>query len=98
LRDEKAHMSAPENLVSHEKMIPVMIDLQVLESHYHQKFQRPAFYKDALDSASLIVFEKYDITKTQFQESFDYYSSDLSVMYLLMEATLDTVTVRLSED
>ncbi|MBD3638107.1 MAG: DUF4296 domain-containing protein [Crocinitomicaceae bacterium] len=77
-------------------MIPVIIDLQILESHYQRNFQRPNLYQDALDSASYFVFEKHGVEKEQFHSSFTYYSLDLPSMYLLLETTLDSINVRVA--
>lgn len=90
--------SPPDDLISHEKMIPLIIDLQVLESHYHKRYQRANLYKDALDSASYFVFEAHAVSKDQFKRSYEFYSKDINKLYLLLETTLDTVNNRVNQN
>ncbi|MEX1000717.1 MAG: DUF4296 domain-containing protein [Crocinitomicaceae bacterium] len=80
-----------------EELIPVIIDLQVLESHYHRKFQRPNAYKVALDSASYFIFEKHGITQEVFESNYTYYSFDVDEMYRIYETVLDSINLRVSE-
>lgn len=96
--EEASKVPPPEDLISHEKMIPLIIDLQILESHYQKRYQRANLYKDALDSASYFVFEKYDVSKDQFKRSYEYYCMDVNKMYLLLETTLDSVNNRVNQE
>ena len=95
--EELPERAAPDDLLSEAELIPVIIDLQILESHYHRTYARPDVYKTALDSASAIVFEKYKISKDNFESSYDYYAYDASHMYFIYEAALDTINLRISE-
>ena len=87
---------APPRLIPEENMIPIIIDLQLIESHYHRKFLRPDAYKEALDSASYFVFEEHGVTRGQFDSSFTYYSYDVDKMYKIYETALDTLNIRIS--
>jgi hypothetical protein len=87
----------PDDLISEAELIPVIIDLQLLESHYHRNYSRPDVYKTALDSASALVFDQYNISKFNFESSYDYYAYDASHMYFIYEAVLDTINLRISE-
>ncbi|OIQ37769.1 MAG: hypothetical protein BM555_00085 [Crocinitomix sp. MedPE-SWsnd] len=90
-------MPAPDNLISEAAMIPLIIDLQMLESHYQRMYSRPDVFKDALDSASNIVFEDQSVSRKQFEESYDYYASQPEVLFTIYEATLDTLNQRVSD-
>ena len=96
--DDKPQEAPPDDLIPTHEMIPVMIDLQILESHYQKRYQRANLFKDALDSASYFVFERHEVTKDQFERSYEFYSMDLQVMYLLLETTLDSVNFRVNRD
>lgn len=87
----------PNNLISQEAIIPIIIDLQLLESHYHRTYSRPDVYHGALDSASAIVFADHGVDKVQFEESYAYYAFDIETMYLIYEATLDSINTQISE-
>ena len=94
--DEAPPIAPPEDLIPYQQMVPVIIDLQILESHYQKRYQRANLYKNALDSASCFVFEKHNVTKSQFERSYSYYSMDLQMMYLLLETTLDSINLRVN--
>lgn len=87
----------PDDLIPATTIIPLIIDLQVLESHYQRTYQRPNLYKNALDSASLIVFEKHHTTKNQFERSYQFYGQDVTSMYMIYEAALDSINLRVTE-
>lgn len=93
--DEKT--AVPKNLIPTEKIIPIIVDLQVLESHYQRTYARADLYKDALDSASSFVFQDYAVSKVDFEESFAYYSSNLNVIYTIYEAALDSINFRMNQ-
>jgi len=93
---EPAHI-APDNLISADKMISLIIDLQILETHYNRQFQQPQLYKNALDSASEFVFEKHSVTKSQFDSSYTFYSFEPTTIYGIYEAALDSINFRLSQ-
>jgi Domain of unknown function (DUF4296) len=88
---------APAELISADKMISLIIDLQILETHYNRLFQQPQLYKNALDSASSFVFEKHNVTKSQFDSSYTYYSNEPNTIYGIYEAALDSINFRLSQ-
>jgi len=87
----------PQNLIPTEKMIPLIVDLQILEAHFQRSYQRPDIYKASLDSSSALIFKKYNVTKTDFDSSYSYYSKDVDVIYAIYEAALDSVNFRLSQ-
>ena len=94
---QKVDYPAPKDLLAKDKLVPVIIDLQVLESHYHRLFNRPDAYKNAVDSASFFVFEKYGTTKDQFKRSYTYYAYDVNEMFLIYETTLDSINLKVSQ-
>jgi len=94
---EDKDIKVPENLISSDKIIPIIVDLQVLESHYQRVYGRPDLYMAALDSSSNLIFQNYDVTKADFENSFAYYSSDLNVIYSIYEAALDSINFRINQ-
>jgi hypothetical protein len=94
---QKEDYPVPNDLITKDQLIPVIIDLQVLESHYHRLYNRPDAYKSAVDSASYFVFEKYGTTKDQFKRSYTYYAYDVNEMFLIYEAALDSINLKVSQ-
>mgnify|MGYP000476130093 CR=1 FL=1 len=90
-------MPVPEKLIPSEIIIPLIVDLQLLESHYQRTYIRPDLYKGALDSSSHLLFEEYNVTKADFDASFSYYASDRDTIYSIYEAALDTINFRINQ-
>ena len=63
----------PDVFLDKEELIDVIVDLQILESHYHTTYQRSNVYANALDSASFFIFEDHHISKDIFKSNLDYY-------------------------
>lgn len=90
---ETTSVEPPEGLIPEEQIMGIIIDLQILESSYQFRYQRPDVYKNALDSASYYVYDKHGVTKDQYLRSYDYYALNIDKMFLLYEATLDSVNI-----
>jgi hypothetical protein len=90
-------VEAPGNLIPIEKMIPIIVDLQILESHFQRQFQRPDLYKKSLDSSSTVIFDSYQVSKGAFDSSYNYYAQDVDVIYAIYEAALDSLNFRISD-
>lgn len=89
--------TAPPNLIPTEKMIPIIVDLQILESHFQRTFNRPDLYKASLDSSSSLIFEKYAVSKSQFDSSYTYYAYDTETMFKIYESALDSLNFGIVE-
>ena len=95
--EEVKEEAPPIDIISEVDIIPIIIDLQMLESHYQRMYSRPDVFKDALDSASNIVFEDRSVTRNRFETSYDYYASKPDILFSIYEATLDTLNQRITE-
>ena len=82
--------------IPREEFIPVLVDLHVIESHYHRLYSRPDIYKDALDSASQVIFDKHGVTREEYSTALEMYSYSSDTIYKIYEAALDTITIRIS--
>jgi hypothetical protein len=87
----------PGDLIPTEKMIPLIVDLQVLESYYEKAYVIPAQFRDQLDSSSMLLFEDYGVTKDQFDRSYSFYATDAVTIYALYEAALDSINFRINQ-
>lgn len=86
----------PDSVVNKHDLIPVIVDLELLESHFQRQFSRVELYRDALDSSSQLIFREHKMTKAIFEESIAYYASDPDTLFSIYEAALDTINFRLS--
>lgn len=94
--DTSTGIVAPEKLIPTDSMIVLIIDAQILESHFMRTFNHPDNYLESLDSSTNKMFEDYGYTKSQFEKSYDYYASNIDVIYQIYEAALDSINFRLS--
>ena len=94
--NETGASETPGNIIEKEDLIPLIVDIQVLQEHYHNVFVRPDVYRDALDSASTHVFEDHGVTKEDYDRSLNYYANQTDTIYSIFEAALDTVNFRMN--
>ena len=80
-----------------EELIPVIIDLQILESHFQRQFSRVDLYRDALDSSSAAIFKNRGISKATFSTSLDYYATIPDTLFVIYEAALDSIKFRMNK-
>ena len=87
----------PPSLIEKERFVPLVVDLKVLEEHYHRLFVRPDIYSASLDSASSFIFEDHETTKDEFEQSLLYYCQNILVIYEIFETALDTINLRVTD-
>ena len=83
-------------VLKQEELIPIIVDLQILEGHYQRKFSRIDIYRDALDSASQSIFQKHQISQEEFEKNLDYYGNYPDSLFRIYESALDTINLRLN--
>lgn len=88
--------SNQQDVLPKEVFVPLLVDLQVLESYYQIVYNRPNAYRNALDSASYFVFQKHNASRQSFEYSFSHYSQDLNELYTIYESALDSLTFRIN--
>lgn len=94
--EQPSDSPAPGHLLPKSEMINVLVDIQLVEAHYHNLFQRPDVYANALDSATYFVFEKHHITKEIYKENLQYYNENPDTLFSIYESALDTINNRLN--
>jgi len=88
----------PTVFLERTKMVTVLVDVQLLESHYHNKYQRPNVYANALDSATQVIFEKYDISKEIFRENLTFYALNQDSLFSMYETVLNVVNDKINSN
>ncbi len=86
----------PDPFIEQDKMIVLISEVQILESHYHNLFQRENVYANALGSATFFIFEKHDVTKEIFEENLNYYALQPDTLFSIYESALDTINNRIN--
>ena len=92
----EASKDVPADILAREALIPVLVDLQILESHFQRQFARVDLYRDALDSSSQSIFADHKISKSQFSNSIAYYSNQPDTLFIIYEAALDSIKFRMN--
>ena len=88
--DEK---SKPENLIPVEIMIDILVDVQLVESSLIKKrgknedtdFYSKYFYEN--------LFKKFNITKDQYDLSFEYYKNNIDIFEKIYQKVSDTLLI-----
>ena len=88
----------PADLVAKKDFVPLLVDLKVLEEHFNRLYSRPDVFAHSLDSSSQLLFEKYNITKEQFENSMTYFCQDPDTIFSIYESALDTINIRVSRN
>ena len=90
-------VNKPKRLLEKSTFVSLMVDLHVLEAHFHRLYLRPQMYVASLDSSSRLLFDKYDVTKDEFNENLNYYSAMPDTIYTIYESALDTINQRVAK-
>lgn len=96
--DSEKPIEKPAVILDKAKLISVIVDVQILESHYQAMFQRKEVYANALDSATYFVFENHQINKSIFEDNLKYYSEYPDTLFTIYESALDTINNRINSN
>ena len=88
----------PEVYIDKEGMIDLIVDVQILESHYHNLYQREDVYANVLDSATFFIFESRQVNKQIFLNNLNYYSLQPDTLFSIYESALDTINNRINSE
>jgi hypothetical protein len=80
--------SSEKSVLEKEKFIEVYEDVLVLENYYQTKYGVPNLFKNALNNSCKKVFLKHDITKQDFEISYDYYAHRPNELKLINEQVI----------
>ena len=95
--NQNKKLEQPKPLLTKPQLIDVIVDIQILESYYANKYQRPEVFANALDSASFFIFKNHNISKPIFQYNLQYYVNlEGDSLFSVYEAALDTINNRIN--
>lgn len=80
----------PDNLVAEETMVNVLMDLHLIEASLSLKMMED--HRVARDTSQFYnPYEKYNLTKKEFEESFQYYASQPQRLNAIYEEVLNRI-------
>ena len=94
--NQQENLQKPAVLLDRTELIDLIVDVQLLESHYHSLYQRPEVYANALDSSTYYIFKKHHTTKQIYKDNLLYWTNQPDSLYSIYEAALDTVNNRIN--
>jgi hypothetical protein len=78
----------PENMLTVDKMSKVMVDVNLLESALNMNLIAADSIDKNQSTPLLQTLKKHNITSQQYQQSFDYYTSNLDSLNKVYELVL----------
>ena len=87
--------SVPEGILPLSKMVTLVEEVTLLETHYQSKYGVPSQYKDALDRSVQRVFKKEGCSKASFKKSLTYYAAHPELQNELNEQLLTSLSRKL---
>lgn len=87
-------LSAPKNLIPLDTFQVMMVDVQLLEASFNQKFfreddpriKKAEFYKQ--------IFEKYNVSEASFDSSYHFYADQPEKMMIVYEYIITELSQR----
>jgi len=96
--ETKVEPTKPAVFLTKNELTTILVDVQLLESHYHNKYQRPNVYANALDSATQVVFKKHSVTKEIFKANLTFYALNQDSLFSMYEGALDIVNDKINSN
>lgn len=87
----------PDNLVEKEQLIPVLTDLSIIESVYQVKYIQVSRYSTLLQREADSIFQKYNITREDYENSMEYYSHNQEEMLEIYQQVKKNIEKQRSE-
>ena len=87
----------PEGLIPKEEMVLILADIELAESALREKQNLGHETEGTAEGFYTHVFSKYGVSKEQFDNSLDYYKSDLKTFEEIYEAVVNRLSVMESE-
>jgi len=74
------HFSSPDGLIDEQVFVDVLTELTVIEAGYQTTYRQMSDYGDYLINDADSLFESFGVDRTQYENSMDYYSLQVSKM------------------
>ena len=70
----------PDHIIQPNKMSDVLLDVQLMKSHLSQERIIDPYILDSVNAFYNAVYQRYDITKADFDSSLSYYSNHIIML------------------
>jgi hypothetical protein len=87
----------PEGLIPKEEMVLILADIEVAESALREKQNLGHEIEGTDEVFYTYVFSKHGVSKEQFDQSLNYYKSDLKALEEIYEAVVNRLSLIESE-
>jgi len=78
----------PKGLLTAEQLVPIVAEMEVLQSVYNNRLIQSEEIKDSLPTYYLQVFEKFEIERTLFDSSYTWHNAHPDRALQLQEAVV----------
>ena len=86
----------PENVLSINKMSPLVEEIMLIETHYQSKYGVPSQYKKALDQSVDEILKKSKTNRKCFERSLAYYAGHPELQKKLNERLLTQLSRKIN--
>ena len=87
----------PESILSQEKMVAILTDVQLIEGAITKKLIDEKEGKKHVKEVYAATFEKHNITKEVFDESMEYYQKDTEKLEKIYDEVLNELSKKKAE-
>lgn len=94
---EKNGPEAPPNLISKEKMVELMYDIQLIEAVYRGRSYDDSLAMDKVEARLIETYDRHRVTEQQYFASYEYYINDPKMMEDIYIDLLAKLNTRLTE-
>lgn len=93
-KNDSYELKEPDDLISKDTMVMVLMDLTLIESHLQTKYVQLSNYYKSLKLSGDLITSKYNLTPDRVERSLVFYGSKQEVMQEIYASILDTLTIQ----
>jgi len=79
----------PENIISEDNMVPILVDIQILEATYNNRLIHEEDRNERMERYYKEIFEKHETSSDLFNESYTYYEAHPIKLEAIYEVVLE---------
>lgn len=85
---DEAEVSIPDTVLTKQEMVRIMMDVHLLESSMNLNVYNPDKTVAESPTPGFDILKKNNITKQQYDESFDFYSQNPAILNQIYDSVL----------
>ena len=91
---EEKEETKPANLLSDKQLTSILIDMHIAEARVEANGFSADTAMAVYNNLKQDIYKKHNITEAHFQESYDYYLTNLSKLDKIYETVIDSLSMR----